>query len=71
MKLTDKAAAMEAVLFACGDPVEPERLSAAIDAEKGALSQLADVLNDAYTENKSSLTVLRLGGSYQLAVRTE
>ena len=71
MKLTDKAAAMEAVLFACGDPVEPERLSAAIGIEKGALSQLADVLNDAYSENRSSLTVLRLGGSYQLAVRTE
>lgn len=71
MKLTDKAAAMEAVLFACGDPVEPERLSAAIGVEKGALSQLSDMLNDAYSENRSSLTVLRLGGSYQLAVRTE
>ena len=71
MKLTSKAAAMEAVLFACGDPVEPERLSAAIGVEKGALSQLADMLNDAYSENHSSLTVLRLGGSYQLAVRTE
>ena len=71
MKLTDRAAGVEAVLCACGDPVEPERLSAAIGVEKGALSQLADMLNDAYSENQSSLTVLRLGGSYQLAVRTE
>lgn len=71
MKLTDKAASLEAVLFACGDPAEPERLAAAIGVEKGALPQLADMLNDAYEENCSSLTVLRLGGSYQLAVRTE
>lgn len=71
MKLTPKAAAMEAVLFACGDPVEPERLASAIGVEKGALSQLADMLDDAYSENQSSLTLLRLGGSYQLAVRTE
>ena len=71
MELTNKAASMEAVLFACGDPAEPERLAAAIGVEKGALSQLADMLNDAYSENNSSLTVLRLGGSYQLAVRSE
>lgn len=71
MKLTDKAAAMEAVLFACGDPVEPERLAASIGADKGALSGLADILNDAYAENGSSLTVLRLDGCFQLAARTE
>ncbi len=71
MKLTDKAAVMEAVLFACGDPVEPERLAAAADVEKGALSQLADSLNEAYAENGSALVVLRLSGCYQLAVRTE
>ena len=71
MKLTEKAAVMEAVLFACGDPADPERLSAAVGVEKGALSQLADSLNEAYSENNSSLVVLRLSGSYQLAVKAE
>ncbi|MGN1089753.1 MAG: SMC-Scp complex subunit ScpB [Huintestinicola sp.] len=71
MKLSETAARMEAVLFACGDPADPEQLSAAIGAEKGALSQIADLLNEAYAENGSSLTVLRLSGSFQLAVRTE
>lgn len=71
MKLTDKAAAMEAVLFGCGDPVEPERLSSSIGVECGALAQLADSLNEAYAENGSSLVILRLSGCYQLAVRTE
>ena len=60
MKLTDKAAVLEAVLFACGDPVDVERISAATGIEKGAISQLADSLNEAYAENGSSLVVLRL-----------
>lgn len=71
MKLSDKAAALEAVLFACGDPVEPERLAAAAGVDKGALAQLADSLNEAYEENGSALTVLRLEGLYQLATRAE
>lgn len=50
MKLTDKAAVLEAVLFACGDPVDVERISAATGIEKGAISQLADSLNEAYAE---------------------
>lgn len=71
MKLTEKAAAMEAVLFACGDPCDPERLASSIGAEKGALSQLADLLNEAYEKNNSALTVLRLQGSYQLAAKAQ
>ena len=71
MKLTDKAAVLEAVLFACGDPVDVERISAATGIEKGAISQLADSLNEVYAENGSSLVVLRLSGLYQLAVRRE
>ena len=71
MKLTNKAAVLEAVLFACGDPVEPERLAAAVGVEKGALSQLADSLNEAYSKNGSALTVLRLSGLYQLAAKRE
>ncbi|MDE7294730.1 MAG: SMC-Scp complex subunit ScpB [Oscillospiraceae bacterium] len=70
-KLTDKAAALEAVLFACGDPVEPERLAAAAGVEKGALAQLADSLEEFYIQTGSGLTVLKLSGCYQLATRAE
>ncbi|MBQ5317249.1 MAG: SMC-Scp complex subunit ScpB [Oscillospiraceae bacterium] len=69
--MTEKQALLEAVLFACGDPAEPERIAVAADIDKGAVSGLIDALNEAYTENGSSLTVLRLNGFYQLAVRTE
>lgn len=71
MILSEKAAALEAVLFACGDPVDAERIGAAIGVDKGAVSQLAELLNEAYAENGSALIVLRLANSYQLAARTE
>ncbi len=62
---------MEAVLFGCGDPAEPERIASAVGVECGALSQLADSLNEYYESTGSSLIVLRLSGYYQLAVRSE
>lgn len=71
MKLSEKQALLEAVLFACGDPAEPERIAAAAEIDKGALPGLADSLNEAYAENGSALVVLCLDGFYQLAVRTE
>ena len=71
MRLSEKQAVLEAVLFASGDPAEPERIAAAADIDRGALAGLADSLNEAYAENGSSLVVLCLGGFYQLAVRTE
>lgn len=71
VKLPEKAAALEAVLFAGGDPIEPERLANAAGVEKGALAQLADELNSYYAKTGSALTVLKLAGSYQLATRPE
>lgn len=71
MKLTEKAAAAEAILFAAGDPVEPDKLAALLEVERAALPQLAELLNEAYAKNGNTLTVLKLAGSYQLAVRAE
>lgn len=71
MKISEKTAAVEAVLFACGDPVDPARLAEAAGVDKGALNEIAAELNAAYEENGSSLIVLTLGGSFQLAVRQE
>ena len=71
IKLPEKAAALEAVLFASGDPIEPERLANAAGVEKGALAQLADELESFYTETGSALTILKLSGHYQLATRPE
>lgn len=67
--LQEKAAMLEAVLFAGGEPVEAGRISAALEVEEELLPRLASLVNDRYEETKSALHILRLGDSYQLATR--
>ena len=71
MKFSEGMAALEAVLFASGEPIELERLAQAAEREKDIAEKMIDRLNDRYTENGSALTVARLGTSYQLMTRTE
>lgn len=71
MQLEDKLAVIEAVLFACGEPVEEERLTEACEVERSELSKLIAALNSRYSDCGSSLEVLRLDKSYQLATKKE
>ena len=64
-------AALEAVLFASGEPIELDRLAQAAELEKDIAEKMIDRLNDRYSESGSALTVARLGTSYQLMTRTE
>ena len=67
MKFSEGMAAVEAVLFACGEPIEADKLAAACEIEKETVLKLIDRLNDRYTENGSAFRINRLGESYQMA----
>lgn len=71
MQLDEKISIIEAVLFACGEPVEFDKLSEASDVELTTMHKLVALLNDKYHENSSALEVLKLENSYQLATRKE
>lgn len=71
MKFSEGMAALEAVLFASGEPIELERLAQAAELERDIAEKMIDRLNDRYSESGSALTVARLGTSYQLMTRTE
>lgn len=71
MQLDEKISIIEAVLFACGEPVEFDKLSEASDVELTTMHKLVTLLNDKYHENGSALEVLKLENSYQLATRKE
>ncbi len=71
MKFSEGMAALEAVLFASGEPIELDRLAQAAELEKDIAEKMIDRLNDRYSESGSALTVARLGTSYQLMTRTE
>lgn len=71
MKFSDRMAAVEAILFACGEPIELEKLAAAAEIEKEATERIIERLNDRYTDQGSALTIGKLGGSYQLMTKPQ
>ena len=71
MKINEGISAVEAILFAHGEPIEAEKLCAAAGVEADMPEKLVQLLVDRYESTGSSLTVLKLGNSYQLAVKAE
>ena len=71
MKINEGISAVEAILFAHGEPIEAEKLCTAAGIEADMPEKLIQLLVDRYESTGSALTVLKLGNSYQLAVKAE
>lgn len=63
--------AMEAVLFASGDPVSIDRLSQVFEVSPEKTESIALALEKKLEENKSGVKLIRLENKYQLATRNE
>ena len=57
--------AIEAVLFASGEPVELERLAEAIEMEKNITEAVADELMEEYRKRGGGIMMVKLDGAYQ------
>ena len=64
-------AAVEAVLFAAGDPVPVERLARVLDVEDGQVLAAAKKLADGYSYEQRGLRLLRLGDKLQICSSPE
>ncbi|MCM1166084.1 MAG: SMC-Scp complex subunit ScpB [Lachnospiraceae bacterium] len=64
-------AAVEAVLFAHGEPIEADKLAAAAEIEKETVERIVERLNDRYCEQGSALTIGKLGNGFQMMTRPE
>ncbi len=71
MKFSDGMAAIEAILFACGDPLELDKLASAAEIEAETVAKMIERLNDRYTEQGSAFRISRLGSSYQMTTLPE
>lgn len=58
--------AIEAVLFASGEPVELERLAEAIEMEKNITEAVADELMEEYRKRGGGIMMVKLDGAYQM-----
>ncbi len=71
MKASKLQAAIEAILFASGEPVELERIAEALEIEPEVCEQILLNLSAKLDEQKSGICVLKLDNMYQLSSRTE
>ncbi|MBQ4131891.1 MAG: SMC-Scp complex subunit ScpB [Clostridia bacterium] len=71
MNINDMVSALEAVLFAGGEPVSSARLCEVFEIDDETLSKLLKMLSNKLEDNNSGIKLLILGDSYQLASRTE
>ena len=71
MKLEYQVAALEAVLFAAGEPMETERIAEALGMTAEEIHAAAGALMTALEESGSGLQLLPLGESWQLTTRAD
>ena len=63
--------AIEAILFAAGEPVELDVLSRALEIPQKQMQELLDRMRFSYNQQSRGVQMLRLGSAYQLCSRRE
>ena len=71
MEIKDKLGAIEAILFASGEPIEIYRLSEASGVDAGTLPSMIRLLNERYDDCGSGICIKKLDSSYQMCTREE
>ena len=71
MGLKEIESAMEAILFAAGEPVGVERLCMTLEIDRATADAVAQKLMDDYSYERRGLRLVRLDTSYQLCSAPE
>ncbi|MBR1833212.1 MAG: SMC-Scp complex subunit ScpB [Ruminiclostridium sp.] len=71
MTVTEGVAAVEAIMFAYGEPITIEKLSEASGIDEETAVKLVDTLERQYNVRESGLRILRVNGAFQIAARPE
>ena len=66
MELTELQRAIEAILFAAGEPVELSRLAMVLEADKSDVQAAAETLADELAFQRRGIRILRLEEAYQI-----
>lgn len=70
-KLEENERRIEAILFACGEPIEADKLSEIIGIEQPTVCNLIHRIRDRYLDQQVPFDILILENSYQMATRSE
>ena len=66
---TETLAAAEAVLFACGSPVERDKLTEILNITAEELNEVCEILRIKYAEESSGISLIVLENAYQLCTK--
>lgn len=66
MELTELDRAIEAILFASGEPVEVSRMSAVLQADPADICKAADAMADEWAFQRRGVRILKLENAYQM-----
>lgn len=71
MEIDSARGAIEAVLFASGDPMELARIAEAVELEEKVVYNLLQTMRDQYERESSGLMLVQLEQSFQLCSKPE
>jgi len=71
LEIKEKLGAIEAILFASGEPIEIYRLSEASGVDAGTLPSMIRLLNERYDDYGSGICIKKFDSSYQMCTREE
>ena len=71
MNLDEGIAIIEAIMFACGEPISVDKLSEASGIDKDTTAKLVGQLERRYNVQSSGLRIIRLDNAYQISTRPE
>lgn len=71
MKLNEGIAIIEAIMFACAEPISVEKLAAASGIDEETTAKLVDQLERRYNVSESGLRIIRINDGYQITTRVE
>lgn len=63
--------AVEAIIFACGTPVEAEKIAQALEIQSSEVVEICEQLKNDYEKRNSGIRIVRLSESYQMCTVEE
>lgn len=71
MNIQEMQGAVEAILFAAGEPLEPDKIAASLLIDKEMAVKIIRRLADDYEEGQRGICILELDGKYQMTTRLQ
>ena len=71
MELKEMEAALEAILFAAGEPVDVDRICLTLEMDKETVNAVCQRLADRYSYERRGLRLIRMDNTYQLCSAPE